>query len=74
MTEPRVKLAAGMACEREVCAGVLYVYKTKVIVAEDMRVRYLKCDRCGHLPDDNLQSVPLEYAPARPSRVTSRQK
>jgi hypothetical protein len=31
---------------------------------KDVRVRYLKCDRCGHNPR-SPQIVPLEYAPGR---------
>lgn len=73
MTE-RKQVASGCPCPRDGCGGALTVYKTVIIVSADVRVRYHKCARCGRTPDNNQQTVPLAYAPARASRVSSRQK
>lgn len=55
----------GDPCPRTSCAGVLKVYSTKVRIEENRRFRYLRCSACKACPEDNIQVVPLQYAPPR---------
>lgn len=48
------------------CGGNLVAYRSMVIGVT--RVRYLHCNCCGHLPSDNVVSIPLEFAPPRKPR------
>lgn len=44
---------SGDRCER--CDGRLVKYSTRFKREEGIRVRYLKCNRCGSRPDDNKE-------------------
>lgn len=56
---------SGEPCEKPSCSGVLTVYHSHVDLEESVRVRYLRCSVCRHLPDANKQIVPLQFAPPR---------
>jgi hypothetical protein len=57
---------SGKPCQQLGCDGVLRVETT--MVHGDTRRRYLKCKKCGISPANNIQSVPLQYAPRQPRR------
>ena len=56
---------SGDPCPR--CEGKIQVVKTFVVGTD--RIRYLGCRGCGYRPEDNCQRVPIQYAPARITRV-----
>lgn len=58
----------GDPCPREKCTGVLKVGTTKVIAQEGIRKRFLVCRKCGCSPENNIQIVPLHYAPPQSPR------
>jgi hypothetical protein len=58
---------SGRPCPQPECDGVLRVESSKV--QGENRRRYFKCNKCGKSPENNVQSVPLMYAPRRASRA-----
>lgn len=56
------------------CNGNLKVYKTEVIESAKCRRRFLRCNTCKHVPDDNVIAIPLQYAPRRPRRPRIEQR
>jgi hypothetical protein len=61
---------SGQRCPQPGCDGVLRVESTKV--RGENRRRYFKCNKCGKSPENNVQSVPLRYAPGRSRRMNSK--
>ena len=55
----------GDQCPCRGCAGRLAVYATRINFVREIRIRYLHCPTCGHLPDANKWILPLEYAPSK---------
>lgn len=62
---------AGDNCEQSECSGRLAVYATRINFAKQIRIRYLRCGACGHLPDANKWIVPLLYAPQKPRNLVA---
>ncbi len=48
------------------CKTPLYVYSTKIIAGT--RKRYYHCPTCRHLPEQNVETIPLERAPRMPKK------
>lgn len=59
---------SGDKCECGLCRGHMVVYKTRINFSQGIRIRYLRCQQCGHLPAGNKWIVPIEFAPARSSK------
>jgi hypothetical protein len=57
---------SGQPCSQPGCDGVLRVETTRV--RGPYRRRYLKCNKCGIAPANNIQLVPLYFAPRQPAR------
>lgn len=55
----------GNQCPVRGCEGHIHVYHTHIEQTETYRIRYLRCDKCGHKPEGNKVIVPLRYAPPR---------
>lgn len=55
----------GDACQCDGCRGRMHVYSTHVNFIAGKRIRYMKCDQCGHKPERNIWVLPLEYAPPK---------
>lgn len=55
----------GDRCTVKGCDGALWVYCTRIYFVAKKRIRYLCCKKCGHCPEDNIWSLPLDNAPAR---------
>lgn len=62
-------MTPGQGCPAEHCDGRMVVYATRINFAQKVRVRYLHCGKCGHLPDGNKWIVPLEYAPEKNPKI-----
>ena len=62
------KFVSGDSCPA--CNHPVQVVNTKI--AENNRIRYIGCRNCGFRPENNRQTLPLEYAhPRRPQRRAS---
>lgn len=59
----------GKPCPLPGCDGILFVESTRI--CGDNRRRYFKCRKCGQSPQNNIQSLPLRYAPQQPRRRRS---
>jgi hypothetical protein len=57
---------SGQPCPQPDCDGVLRVETTRV--CGDYRRRYLTCKKCGLAPENNIECLPLRYAPPQPPR------
>lgn len=55
----------GEKCPIKDCDGRIVVYTTRINFVRQIRVRYMHCSCCGHLPPDNKWIIPLAYAPIR---------
>lgn len=64
-------MKSGETCTENGCGGRLVVYTTRINFAQKVRVRYLRCGKCGNLPDGNKWIVPLEYAPPRQANIST---
>jgi hypothetical protein len=60
------KPCSGQPCLHPGCDGVLRVETSRV--RGEYRRRYLKCNKCGVAPANNIQLVPLYFAPRQPAR------
>jgi hypothetical protein len=65
--KPREQPFSGRPCSQPGCDGVLRVESTKV--QGENRRRYFKCNKCGKSPENNVQSLPLVYAPRQVRRA-----
>jgi hypothetical protein len=57
---------SGQPCPQPGCDGVLRVESSRV--GGEYRRCYFKCSKCHKAPENNIQSVPLRYAPPQASR------
>lgn len=58
-------IKSGDPCPRDSCDGAMVVCNTKVLLEEGVRKRYFHCGTCRCRPENNIQIVPLEFAPPR---------
>ena len=60
-------------CTGETCAkcesGFYTTYKT--VAGVEYRKRHLRCNQCGHKPENNEIAIPLRFAPRRKPRLSN---